>query len=569
MKFLFSQLLFFAQGKAIKRNIRILAKFLIFLLFTIILYSTVFHYIMEYEGREYSWVSGFYWTLTVMSTLGFGDITFSSDLGKVFSMVVMLSGIFFLLVMLPFTFIQFFYAPWLEAQARGRTPRELPAYISGHVLMTNFDPISISLKERLVQYNMPYVIVLQDQQKALELFELDYMVVVGELDRNETYSRLRIENASLIVVNNDDILNTNIISTIRELSDSVPIATIADNEDSVDILRLAGANHVLQLTKMLGDALARHALGVFSHANVAGSFGQLLIAQTSAARTPFEGKKLVESRIRELTGVNVVGLWQRGKFEIPHSQTVINSTTMLLLAGSEEQFKRYNNLVKSYRTFNAPVLILGGGRVGQAAAEALLDKEISYCIVEKNKNLIKDSVHYVMGSAADINTLKRAGIDETPSVFITTHDDHTNIYLTIYCRKLRPDVQIISRATMDRNISKLYSAGADLVMSYASMGANSIINILKPNEILMLSEGLNVFKVHVPPTLVDNILGNTDIRSLTGCNIVAIHNHDIVDVNPHPSVVFKKDDELILIGTVEAEKAFIKHYITPNFSQHI
>lgn len=566
MKFLFSQLLFFTQGKAIKRNIRILAKFLIFLLFTIIFYSTLFHYIMEYEGRAYSWVSGFYWTLTVMSTLGFGDITFASDLGKVFSMVVMLSGIFFLLVMLPFTFIQFFYAPWLEAQARGRTPRELPAYISGHVLMTNFDPISISLKERLVQYNLPYVIVLQDQQKALELFELDYMVVVGELDRNETYRRLRIENASLIVVNNDDILNTNIISTIRELSDSVPIATIADNEDSVDILQIAGANHVLQLTKMLGDALARHALGVFSHANVAGSFGQLLIAQTSAARTPFEGKKLVESRIRELTGINVVGLWQRGKFEIPHSQTVINSTTMLLLAGSEEQFKQYNNLVKSSRTFNAPVLILGGGRVGQAAAEALLDKEISYCIVEKNKNLIKDSEHYVMGSAADINTLKRAGIDETPSVFITTHDDHTNIYLTIYCRKLRPDVQIISRATMDRNISKLYSAGADLVMSYASMGANSIINILKPNEILMLSEGLNVFKVHVPPTLVEKTLGNTDIRSLTGCNIVAIHNHDIVDVNPHPSVMFKKDDELILIGTVEAEKAFIKHYITPNFS---
>lgn len=518
---------------------------------------------MEYEGRQYSWISGFYWTLTVMSTLGFGDITFTSDLGKVFSMIVMLSGIFFLLVMLPFTFIQFFYAPWLEAQARAKTPKELPAYTTGHVIITNFDPIAISLKERLEQYNMNYYIVTPDQQKAEELYEKDYKVVVGELDRIETYQRLRINNASLVVVNNDDILNTNIIYTIRELSRQVPIVTLADNEDSVDILELAGATHVFQLAKMLGRSLARQALGVFSHANVVGSFGELLIAQTSAAKTPFEGKKLIESKIRELTGVNVVGLWQRGKFEIPNVNSVISSTTMLLLAGSEEQFKQYNNFVKGSKVFSDPLLILGGGRVGQAVAEALADRGIPYRIVEKNKKLIKDNGHYIIGSAADINTLRQAGIDETPLVFITTHDDNANIYLTIYCRKLRPDMSIVSRATMDRNISKLYTAGADVVMSYASMGANSIINILKSNQLLMLSEGLDVFKIPLPSSLVGKTLGDSQIRQLTGCNVVAIQNHGIFDVNPPPSVVFKKGDELILIGTVEAEKAFIRHFVTP------
>jgi hypothetical protein len=89
---------------------------------------------MLYEDRKYSWITGFYWTLTVMSTLGFGDVTFASDLGKVFSMAVLMSGIVFLLVMLPFTFIQFFYGPWLEAQSRARAPRELPENTSNHVI---------------------------------------------------------------------------------------------------------------------------------------------------------------------------------------------------------------------------------------------------------------------------------------------------------------------------------------------------------------------------------------------------------------------------------------------------
>jgi voltage-gated potassium channel len=70
------------------------------------------------EGRYHSWITGVYWTLTVMTTLGFGDITFASDIGRFFSIIVLLSGIVLLLILLPFMFIRLFYAPWLEAQVR-------------------------------------------------------------------------------------------------------------------------------------------------------------------------------------------------------------------------------------------------------------------------------------------------------------------------------------------------------------------------------------------------------------------------------------------------------------------
>ena len=126
MKYLPSQLIYFIHHKTMRKNLRNLGKFLVVIAATISIYSILFHFIMEYEGRQFTWITGFYWTLTVMSTLGFGDITFTSDLGLVFSMIVLLSGIVFLLIMLPFTFIRFFYAPWLESQAQSRTPHELP-----------------------------------------------------------------------------------------------------------------------------------------------------------------------------------------------------------------------------------------------------------------------------------------------------------------------------------------------------------------------------------------------------------------------------------------------------------
>jgi voltage-gated potassium channel len=563
MKFIPAQVIYFVRSRTTKRNLRLLFKFLLALATVVALYSVLFHFIMLFEDREYSWITGFYWTLTVMSTLGFGDITFVSDLGKVFSIVVLMSGIVFLLVMLPFTFIQFFYAPWLEAQSRARAPRELPQNTSSHVILTNFDPITINLVEKLNQYNYEYAIIATDLQRALELYDLNYKVVVGDPGDPKTYKRLRIQNAALVVANNDDMMNTNIAFTVREISEKVPIITNADADDSIDILQLAGSTHVFQFMKILGKSLARRTLGVSMGANVIGRFDQLLIAEAPAMRTPLEGKTLIESKLREKTGITVVGIWERGRFEIPQPQTRINSTTVLLLAGSAEQLKKYDEIFCIYRiyhTTNAPVLILGGGRVGRAAAEALEERQVAYKVVEKNPKFIETNEKYIHGDAADINTLYNAGIREAPSVIITTHNDAMNIYLTIYCRRLQPDIQIVSRANLDRNISKLHRAGADLVMSYASMGANTIINLLKPGEVLMFEEGLNVFRAPVHPSLVGKSLTENQLRKQTGCSVIAINIQDKLNINPDPSIPIEENGEMILIGTADAERRFRENY---------
>ncbi|HIJ35922.1 MAG TPA: potassium channel protein [Deltaproteobacteria bacterium] len=558
MKFLFGQFVYILKGTS-ERNLKMLMKFFLLLITMITVYSVLFHFLMMLEDKKFSWITGFYWTLTVMSTLGFGDITFDSDLGKLFSMVVLLSGIVLLLIMLPFTFIQFFYAPWLEAQTKARAPRKLPEDIEDHVILTNYDPITMNLVDRLRQYQYEYVIVMEDVKKALELIDLDYKVVVGELGDPDTYRRLKVEKATLVVANIDDMMNTNIAFTVREVSKEVPIVANADLDDSVDILQLAGSTHVFQFMKLLGQSLARRVLRTSAQANVIGSIDSLLLAEAPAMRTTLVGKTLQQSRLRETTGLTIVGVWEKGMFENSTAATRINSTTVLLLAGTTEQLKNYDERFGGHQKFPAPVLILGGGRVGRAAAEALEEGDIDYRIIEKNKRLVEDD-RYIYGSAADISILEQAGIKKAPSVIITTHDDPTNIYLTIYCRRLRPDIQIISRATLDRSISKLHTAGADLVMSYASLAANTILNLLKPDEVLMLAEGLNVFRVGVHSSLINKSLAESQIRMQTGCSVIAIKQDGKMVSNPDPSLCFRENDELIMIGTNDAEKRFFKMY---------
>lgn len=563
MKTLASQLIFFFRHKTARKNFSVLWKFFTSLFLIISLYSVLFHLLMVYEGRDFSWITGFYWTLTVMSTLGFGDITFHSDLGLLFTMIVLFSGVLFLLIMLPFIFIQFFYTPWLEAQQRAKIPRVLPEHIENHVILTNHDPITTRLIERLEKYHIPYVLVTPDLQLANELHDQGYQVVIGEPDKPSTYQALRIGHASIIVVTNDDLISTNICFTIREVDRVVPIVTNADREHSIDILEFSGNTSVFQFTNMLGTHLAKRTQGVSMTANIIGRFEELMITEMPVKQSELVGKTLLEASIRSLTGVTVLGLMQKGIFSPSAPNAVMTRETILVLSGTAKQLKTFED---RFAVDNVAakkdnhVLILGGGRVGLSAARTLTEHGINCRIVEKRPLKIahENEEQFIIGDAADINTLEAAGIQTAQSIIVTTHSDDMNIYLTFYCRQLRPDIQIISRSILERNVSKLHSAGADQVMSYASLGAGTIFQLLRPNEISLFIEGLIVFNKKAGSYFHGRSIMESGVRDKTGCSIVALRRKDRLQVNPEPETILDVNDELIFIGTAENEQLFLK-----------
>ena len=93
--------------------------------------------------------------------------------------------------------------------------------------------------------------------------------------------------------------------------------------------------------------------------------------------------------------------------------------------------------------------------------------------------------------------MDRAGINKVSAVALTTNDDAQNIHLAVYCRRLRPQLSIVSRITRERNIEAIYRAGADFVLSYASLGREFITAYLLGREPVLVGEGADFFSVEV------------------------------------------------------------------------
>ncbi len=567
MRVLKAQLSYFFNESRLRRNVLALVRYFAFLAAIVGLCAVGFQAIMVFvEGRDYSWTASVYWVLSTMSTLGLGDIVFESDVGRVYTALVLIAGIVLLLVMLPFVFVNFFYAPWLGAHVRLEAPRRVPPNRKGHVLITQHDSLSTSLIRKLRVYGIPYHVIEADAARAAELVDIGLSVLNGRPDRASTWDAARAADARLVVVNGSDEVNTNTVLTIRHSTPDVPIVAVVDRVHSVGVLELAGSDRVLPLKQRLGEQLANRVSARHAEARVIGSILDLKIAEFPVHSTPLVGKRIRDLVLREVLGVNVVAVWQRARLKPVHPDLVLDERSVVVVAGTEAQLAALNAFLIIYDTNESPVVVIGGGVVGCATASALRRAEIPVNLVEVDPRVaarvegVADRL--IVGDAADRAIVEQAGLLDTPSTVITTNNDDLNLYLTVCYRRLRPDLRIVSRLTHEENVAAMCGAGADFVLSSSTLGSEAILSFIQHREMVILGEGTELLYVPLPRALEHRTLAESGIASRSGLNVIGVEKDGVVVSNPPPATRLEPGSTLIALGTAAQLDRFTRVFST-------
>ncbi len=541
-----------------RRNARILFAYAGFVSLVVVIESLVFRALMWWgEGREESFATGVYWVLSTMSTLGLGDIVFESTVGRMFTLFVLITGIILLLAVLPFAFIRFFYAPWLAS-------RTVPSNVSGHIIIAGHGDLARPLIETLELHRMSHFLVEPDAQLAGQLEEEGVPVISRPLDEQQTYQILRIDEAALVVLDGTDAENTTSALQIRELSPEVHIAAVASSEQAEDILRLAGVRRVLPLKRLLGQHLAARLNAGHAQTHVIGRLRELLVAELPVQMTPWVGQTIRDLGLRDKFGVNVVGLLNQAQFSPVTSDTELVPQSVPVVIGTASQIRALDEFLVIYNVNYSPVVVVGGGVVGHAAARVLRKRGVPVHMIDlepQSKHWGDDQpARWIVGDASDRRVLEEAGLAEAPSVLLTTADDPTNIYLALQCSHVAENVRIVSRVTHERNLRAVQRAGAQVALSHTSLGVSSVFAALSQRELVILGEGVELHEFQVPASLVGKTLQESAIAAKVGLNVIAIQKPDGSIGIPIASTVFEDDDGLLMIGAQAQLQRFIEEY---------
>ena len=80
-----------------------------------------------------------------------------------------------------------------------------------------------------------------------------------------------------------------------------------------------------------------------------------------------------------------------------------------------------------------------------------------------------------MADPSDEHALERAGIDRARAVVAASADDGADALSVLTARQLNPEVRIVAAATSRENLPKLRRAGANAVISPATIGGHLLV----------------------------------------------------------------------------------------------
>ena len=507
-----------------------------------------------FENRPRTFLDAFQFAVEMFTTTGFGgDAPWESEQMRAFIAVTDLLGMGLLVGALPVV-----ARPVLETILTETAPTALDDEVTDHVIVCSYTTRAEVLIEELDAREVPHVVVESDRERANELYGDGHRVIRADPESSEGLNAARLPAARSLVVDVSDQVDASIVLAAKELAEDVPVVSVVEDPDLERYHRLAGADHVLSPRPLLGRGLAaKVTTALRTEIDEAIDIDdRLKIAEVSVRHGgDLAGATLAESGIRERAGVNVVGAWFQGEFDpSPSPDAALTRGTVLLVSGRPDQLERLVEMTQSsVRRFTAGrTVIVGYGQVGRTIAGELEDADIPYTVVDTEDKPGVD----VVGDATNPETLASARVEDADTVALALPDDTTTEFATLVIRDTAPDTEIVARIEEDANVSKTYRAGADYVLSLATVtGRMSAARLLEGRDVLSVEQQVEVVRVEAPG-LVGRTLGDADVRETTDCTVMASERDADVITDMGPRTTVEPGNELIAVGTDDGIRAF-------------
>ena len=313
--------------------------------------GTIGYMAIEDQGFD----DALFMTVITLTAVGYEEVWPLSPAGRGFSMVLLIGGITWMGLWFA-NLTSFFVELDLRGVLRRRRNVKEIARMKDHIIVCGCGRTGRQVAQELETMTNQYVLVDKDPARIEEVREFLPHAHVIEGDATHDHVLLEaglLEAKGLVTCLSKDTDNLFVCLSARDLAAKVKIVARAYEEETMDKLYRAGADHVVSpnvssAIRMASVLLRPSAVSFLDIAtrssDLALRMEQLLIGE----RSDVAGKTLMEARIPQRTGLIVIAVRKQGQLRDfvfnPVADTRLDAGDEVIVLGKEDQISRLRDV---------------------------------------------------------------------------------------------------------------------------------------------------------------------------------------------------------------------------------
>jgi len=286
--------------------------------------------------------------VTTLTSVGFMEVRPLSAAGRAFAMVLIAFGISGLGIWWGLITALIVELDLRELIRGHRMMREI-ASLSDHFIVCGIGNMGRAVVDEMDRSSVPCVVIERDPAriKAIQEERPDWLVIEGDATKEHRLHEARIESArGLAACLTDDADNLLLCLTARGLKKDLTIVARAHEEEALDKLRRAGANHAISPNVTGGirmaSTLIRPSVVCFLDVTTTGMDMELRLEEAQISpSSSVAGKSLAEAQIPQRTGLIVLALRQAADDSPivynPGPETRLQPGDVMIVLGRQQQ----------------------------------------------------------------------------------------------------------------------------------------------------------------------------------------------------------------------------------------
>ncbi len=317
---------------------------------SLVVIGTVGYQIVD---ERYGFLDALYMTIITLSTIGYGETHTLDAKGKIFTMFLILSGVFgfaYSASEIIRTIVSGEFAEYLGKQKM----EHALAHLKDHIIVCGYGRMGHLVCKEFSRLGEPFVAIDKDPE-SLKNFQLPHgIALAGDATSDELLKQAGIERAhSLVTVMASDADNLFATMSARLLNAKLVIVARVEDSQSEEKLRRAGANRVVSPYQIGGTRVAHAVMKPtvvdFIELTTGREHIELQLEETTIERdSVLAGCSLRDTRLRANYQVIIVAVKKKVGHMVfnPPADTVFEPGDILVALGSLVHLANLDQLAK-------------------------------------------------------------------------------------------------------------------------------------------------------------------------------------------------------------------------------